>query len=145
MFVAGVLFFEQYLLVSLLLLLISFTIFTARYRFTINLTNQTYYDYLWIAGFRKGGKQTFSSINGLHLTENLYRQTFSNFSNSTTVRGTEYNGYVRFDDQNVHLLSDTRKKSVLKKLAYIQSKLRGNIVSRTDLVINSDITDHTGG
>ena len=140
---AGVWLAQWYGLVSLLLLPMGVFVFAAHYRLTINLVDQTYHDYLWIAGFKRGAKEKFSCIDGMHLTANAYRQTFSNFTSSTTQRGTEYNGYIQFDGKNVHLLSDTSKRKVMKKLKTIQSALQGNTISSITLVVDSSIADHT--
>ena len=140
---AGIALSEYYGPISLLLIPIGVFVFAAHYRLTINLVDQTYHDYLWIAGFKKGRKEKFRSINGLFLTENAYRQTFSNFTSSTTKRGTEYNGYIRFDEEDIHLLSETSKAKVMEKLKDIQTILEGNLVSSTELTLDSRITDHT--
>ena len=130
-------------LLSLLLIPIGIFVFAAHYRLTINLVAQTYHDYLWIAGFKKGIKEKFSRIDGMHLTENPYRQTFSNFTSSTIKRGIEYNGYIRLDEENVHVLSSINKRKVMGTLERMQSVLQGNTISSTTLVIDSSITDHT--
>ena len=139
----GVWLSERYGSIGLLLIPIGIFIFAAHYRLTINLVGQTYHDHLWIVGFRKGTKEKFSRIDGMHLTANAYRQTFSNFTSSTTKRGTEYNGYIQFDGKNVHLFSDTSKRKVMSKLERIQSALQGNTISSTTLIVDSSIADHT--
>ena len=139
----GVILAERYGIISLLLIPVGAFVFTAHYRLTINLVDQTYRDYLWIVGLKRGNKKKFSRIEGMHLTENPYRQTFSNFVSSTTRRGTEYNGYIRLDEENVHLLSSTHKSKVSRKLQRIQTALRGNTVSSTHLIIDSTLVDHT--
>ncbi len=128
---------------GLLLIPMGIFVFAAHYRLVINLTSQTYHDYLWIVGIKSGTKEAFSSIGGLHLTSSAYRQTFSNFTSSTTKRGTEYNGYIQLDGQNVHLFSDTSKRKVMKKLRNIQNALQGNTISSTELIVDSSITDYT--
>lgn len=144
---AGVAFLDfRQPLISALMLLTSLVIFTARYRFTLNLIDHTYFDYLWIAGFKHGEKGKFSSISGMHLTKNAYRQNINSGLggvNSMTKRGIEYNGYIRLDDQDIHLLSDDKRSKVVKKLEKIQRVLKGNIIRSTQITINSDITDHS--
>lgn len=134
---------DRYGPISLSIVPIGAFVLTAHYRLTINLVDQTYRDYLWIVGFKPGKKEKFSGIGGMHLTENAYRQTFSNFVNSTTKRGIEYNGYIRFDEQNVHLLSDTSKREVMDKLKHLQNALQDDTIRSTTLTIDSSITDHT--
>ncbi len=118
-------------------------LFTAHYRLTINLVDQTYHNHLWIVGFKRGGKVKFNRIDGLHLTQNAYRQTISSYASSMTKRGTEYNGFIRFDEEDIQVANATSKRAVMKKLSSIQRALRGNIVSSTTVVIDSHITDHT--
>ena len=139
----GIVLSEHYGPVCFLLIPVGAFVFAAHYRLTISLVNQTYHDYLWIAGFKKGQKEPLTSINGLFITENAYRQTFSNFTSSTTTRGIEYNGYIRLGEQNIHLLSETSKAKVADKLKSIQAVLEGNVISSTKLTIDSSITDYT--
>ena len=140
---AGVWLSARYGVVCLLLIPLGLFLFAAHYRLTINLVDQTYHDHLWMVGIKKGTKECFNSIGGLHLTASTYRKTFSSRASSMTKRGTEYNGYIQLDDQNVHLFSDTSKRSVMKKLEKIQRTLQGNTISSTQLVIDSSITDYT--
>lgn len=128
---------------GLLLVWVSFTIFTARYRLSINLVKQTYHDYLWISGFRKGERKSFQAITGMYINENLYTQAVNSRTSTMTKHGVEYNGYIRFDEEDVHLLSDDSKDKVLGKLKKVQKMLRGNIVSSTTIQIDSKIADYT--
>jgi len=128
---------------GLLLILLSLFILTTRYQLSINLVNQTYQDHLWIAGFKKGEKNHFNTITGMFVNQNAYTQTVNSRASSMTKHGIEYNGYVRFDDQDIHLLSDDSKNKVMRKLKKIQEALKGNIVSSTTIQINSEIADYT--
>ena len=134
---------ERYGLATLLLIPAGLFLFAAHYRLTINLINQTYHDHLWIVGFKRGTKVKFSRINGMHLTQNAYRQTISSYASSMTKRGIEFNGYIRFDEADVQVINATSKRQVMRKLESIQRALRGNIVSSTTVVIDSHVTDHT--
>ena len=134
---------ERYGPVSFLLVPAGGFLFTAHYRLTINLVTQTYHDHLWMVGMKKGAKVKFNRIDGLHLTQNAYRQTISSWTSSMTKRGTEYNGFIRFDEQDVQVVNATSKRTVMEKLLNFQRALRGNIVSSTTVVIDSHISDHT--
>lgn len=57
------------------------------------------------------------------LTQNAYRQTISSFTSSMTKRGTEYNGYVRFDKEDIPVANATSKRAVMRKLKGIQRAL----------------------
>ena len=126
---------------GLLLIWAGFTTFTARYRLTINLVKQTYHDYLWISGFKQGEKKHFDAITGMYINENPYTQTVNSRTSTMTKHGIEYNGYIRFDDEDIHLLSDDSKSKVMRKMKKIQQVLQGNIVSSTSIQINSEIGD----
>ena len=73
---------DHYSPVIFLLIPAGLFLFAAHYRLTINLVNQTYHDHLWIVGLKKGVKVEFDHINGLHLTQNPYRQTFNSWASS---------------------------------------------------------------
>lgn len=130
-------------MIGLLLILLSLFVLTARYRLSINLVKQTYHDHLWIAGFEKGEKNHFDVITGMFVNQNAYTQTVNSRASSMTKHGIEYNGYIRFDEEDVHVLSDDSKKRVMRKMKKIQEALKGNIVSSTTIQINSDIADYT--
>ena len=134
---------ERYGPITFLLIPAGLFLFAAHYRLTINLVDQTYHDYLWIVGLKRGDKEKFNRIDGLHLTQNAYRQTISSWASSMTRRGTEYNGFIRLDEEDVQVINATNKRKVMNKLTSIQRALRGNIVSSTTVVIDSHITDHT--
>ncbi len=134
---------ERYGPLSFLLIPAGGFLFTAHYRLTINLVAQTYHDHLWIVGMKKGGKVKFNRIDGLHLTQNAYRQTVSSWASSMTKRGTEYHGFIRFDEEDIQVANATSKRTVMKKLLTLQRALRGNIVSSTAVVLDSHMTDHT--
>lgn len=139
----GSVFLLQYPFIGVPLILLGLIIFTARYRLEINLTNQTYHDHLWIAGFKKGKKEKFGSIEYLFLNKNKYRQTVNSRISSMTKYGTEYNAYIRFDVADVHLLSSDNKLKVVKTLKRVKKQLEGNIILSTTLTIHAKIMDHS--
>ncbi len=139
----GIVLLIEFSYLGLLLILASLTIFTARYRLSINLIKQTYHDYLWIAGFKKGRKHHFNVITGMYINQNAYTQRVNARTTTMTIHGIEYNGYIRFDDQDVHLLSNDNKRKVLRKMKKIQEVLQGDIISSSSIKINSEIADYT--
>lgn len=142
MLIAGLFLLLNYILIGILLILVSLIIFTARYRLEINLTNQSYHDYLWIAGIKKGEKGKFGSIEKLFINKNKYRQTVNSRVSSITKYGTEYNGYIKFDVADIHLLSSDNKAKVLHKLESIRKKLSNDIVLSTSTTISAEIMDY---
>ncbi|WPP49841.1 hypothetical protein [Catalinimonas niigatensis] len=141
--IAGLALLLPQVLLGIPLLLLGLLIITARYRLEINLTNQTYHDHLWIAGFRKGKKAKFGSIDGLFLNKNQYSQTVNSRASSMTKYGTEYNAYIRFDVDDVHLLSNDNKAKVVSTLKKVKAKLTSDIILSTHLTINTTIKDYT--
>jgi hypothetical protein len=133
------------IIIGIVLILLSLVIFTARYRLEINLTNQSYHDYLWITGFKKGKKGQFESIECLYINKNKYRQTVNSRVSSMTKYGTEYNGYIKFDIDDVHIISSDHKSKVVQKLKKIRNKLNDNIILSTGIDINSSIMDCSEG
>lgn len=127
------------------LILFSLIIFTARYRLVINLTEQSYHDYLWIAGIKKGEKGKFGSIENLFINKNRYQQTVNSRISTMAKHGTEYNGYIKFDMSDVHLVTSDNKSKVVKKLMSIRKELSSNVILSTSLTINNHIIDYTDG
>lgn len=145
MFIFGIILLLSYVIIGVLLILLSLTILTARYRLMINLTNQSYHDYLWIAGIKKGEKGQFRNIECLFINKNKYRQTVNSRVSSMTKYGTEYNGYIKFDVTDVHLISSDHKSKVVQKLKRIRNKLNDNIILSTNITINTSIMDCSEG
>lgn len=143
MLITGLSLLFSYVIISILLILLSLIIFTARYRLEINLTDQTYHDYLWIAGIKNGEKGKFASIEHLFLNKNKYRQTVNSRVSSMTKYSTEYNGYIRFDVSDVHLISSDNKSKVSQKLKKIRKKLSANVILSTHIIINTSIIDYS--
>ena len=125
------------------LLILGAIVITARYRLEVNLTNRSYHDYLWVAGFKSGERGTFNHIECLYLNESKYSQQVHSRASTMTRYGTEYNGYIKFDTDEVHLLSDDSKRKVVKKLEKLSEKLRSNVVLSTDITINAEVLDYT--
>ena len=123
------------------LLILGAVVITARYRLEINLTNRSYHDYLWIAGFKTGEKGVFNHIECLYLNKSNYSQKVNSRASTMTRYGIEYNGYIKFDTDEVHLLTDDSKRKVLKKLEKLSKKLQSNVVLSTDITINAEILD----
>lgn len=132
-----------HIIISIILIVLSLLIFTARYQLEINLTGQFFHDYLWIARFKKGERVRFNSIEGLFLNKNKYRQTINSRISSMTKYGTEYNGYIRFDVSDVHLISSGNKSKVIRKLTGIRKRLNSNIIQNTIIIINTPIIDYS--
>lgn len=130
-------------LIALPLLLIGAIILSARYRVDISLTALTYHDYLWIAGFKKGKKGKFQSIDCLYITKTKYSQRVNSRISTMTKYGTQYNGYIRFDTDDVHLLSNDNKEKVVSKLRKVSEKLKGDIVVNSNISINAAIIDYS--
>jgi len=128
---------------GVLLMIAGSIVLTARYRLEINLTQQTFHDYLWIAGFRKGEKSNFQNIEFLFVNKRNYRQQINSRVSTMTKYGVEYNGHIRFDTDDVHLLSSDSKAQVVRKLKKISGKLKGNIVTSTNISINATIIDYS--
>ncbi len=143
MFLMGVALVLDYPLISIILFPVSLFIFTTRYQLEINLTDRTYHDYLWMAGFRKGKKKKFARIEGLYMTKNKYSQTINSRISSMTHHGIEYNGYIAFDVDKEHLISHDNKAKVMRKLKKISKRLSGDVILSTGITICGDIMDYT--
>jgi len=140
---AGLVLLLPHPIIGIPLIVVGVIVLTAHYRLEISLTNQSYHDYLWIAGFGKGKKGTFKHIEYLFVNKRNYRQQINSRISTMTKYGTEYNGYIKFDTDEVHLLSSDSKAKVVRKLKKISGKLRGNIVVSTQVTINAAIMDYS--
>lgn len=98
-------------IISLILLIACYVIFTTKYGIEINLEKNVYLDYITIFGFKKGKNIKFQSIEYLYMTKGKKTITMQLRAVKNTITLDEYNGYIKFSrDNKIHLFSSTKKK-----------------------------------
>jgi hypothetical protein len=115
-----------------ILLFISLIIFTTHYRLRVDLEAKTYFDYLWILGFRNGDTGKFEHLEYIFVKKSKVTQTMSLRVASTTIDKEIYDGYLKFSDQHkIHLVTKDSQQGLLKILAPIAEKLAVKIVDHS--------------
>lgn len=116
-------------ILGLIMLLVSVIIFTTHYRFTVDLEQKVFRDYVWILGFRSGEKKKFERIEYLFIKTNKVSQTMSLKAASTTIRKDVYDGYIRFsENEKVHLITKDNKKDLIARLRPISEALHLKVI-----------------
>jgi hypothetical protein len=119
--------------IGILLAVIGFVLLSTQYRLRIDLSNKTFHDYLWILGFKKGEKGTFDEIQYLYITKSKISRTMNLESLSSTIAGEEFNGYLKFsEDQKIHITSQESKSGTMKKLKEFSALLGVQVVDYTE-------------
>ena len=94
---------------------------STRYMIEIDTKNKTYRDHLWFMGYKTGKKQSYDNIKHIYMTAGRVTQTLNQRSITQHLEHTEYNGFLRFSDDNkVHLgslVNENKMRRRLQKLA----------------------------
>lgn len=132
--VTGVILIFKLLIVgAIIVLMISVLIFTTHYHLSIDFNQKSYYDYVWLLGLKFGEKGTFESVEYIFIKKSKVSQTMNSRGSSTTIRKEEYDGYLKFSEENkIHLLTSDSKKQLLKKLSEIATKYSTKIFDYSD-------------
>jgi len=94
---------------------------TTQYKIEIDLKKKTYRDYLCFMGFKSGKKQSFDNIEKVYITKARVSQTLNQRSITQHLEHTEYNGFLKFSEDNkIHLgssVNDNKMRRQLQELA----------------------------
>jgi len=113
--VAGVLIGPESIWLSLILLIIGLTIFTAGYKIAIDPMRQTFREYLFFAGFKIGKAKKY------------------NRTSTRTFQTVMYKGFVQFSDHDKILIAESQlKKKVINKLNKVSKAFNIQVTDYTD-------------
>lgn len=112
-------------LAGTIFLLLGILIFTTKYGIAIDIQAKSYHDFLSIVGYKNGKKHPFQSIEYLYITSGKKTTTMQLRANATTITKLEFNGYIKFsEDEKVHLSSSEKKEKVENFLNQMSSDLK---------------------
>jgi hypothetical protein len=132
-----------FLLVSLPLLIVpslwaiffalcGIVILTTRYGLRIDAANRSYQEYTWFLGFRRGEWQRYEEIKYLFLKTAKVSRTYNSRVQSSTISTIEFNGYLKFsEEEKIHLVHSVTKRKLLDSLIPIANGLGTTIVDYT--------------
>jgi hypothetical protein len=117
---------------AVLVLIVSLVILTTHYRFSINLKDRSYHDYLWILGFRHGEKGRFDQIDYLFLKVSKVSQSMHLRAASSTITKHVIDAYIRLTpDKKIHLFTKDSKHDVIVRLKDLARMLGTRIIDYT--------------
>jgi hypothetical protein len=125
-----VLLFSPQLIVGAILLVAGVIILTTHYRLSIDHTKKQYAEYVFVLGLKTGmERKSFSSIDYVFIKKVRVSQTLNSRASSTTIQKDQYDGFLKFsEDDKVHLMTFESKDKLQKKLRPIASQLNLRIL-----------------
>jgi len=130
---AGVLIGPESIWLSLALLIIGLTIFTAGYKVAINPEKKTFREYLFVAGFKIGDKKKYSALDEIFIRSRKFSQRVNSRAQTRTFQSVMYRGFVKFSDHDKVLVAESQfKKKVINKLEKVSKTFNLQISDYTD-------------
>lgn len=116
--------------IGLLFVFITTVIFTTYYGFEIELSPNSFREFVWVLGWKDGRRAPFKSIEFLFIQEGKF--TFLTYSlREKTLPAHE--GYIKFEGRNeVHFLTDTNKERLIERMMSIARYLGVDIRDYSD-------------
>ena len=131
--VAGVLIGPESIWLSIILLTIGLTVFTAGYKVAINPEKKTFREYLFVAGFKVGDKKKYSAFDEIFIRSHSFSQTVNSRAQTRTFQSVMYKGFVKFSDHDKVLVAENQfKNKVIKKLGKVSKALNLEISDYSD-------------
>jgi hypothetical protein len=129
-FGGGLLFINM--LLGTLLLFIGLLVVTSQNRFEIDRINKLYHNYVWVLGNKTGAPQKFETLDYLFLKTNREKTVLHSQIQTTNLRNTVFDGYLRFSETEKILLFRSKSKGeVIKKIHPISVQLHLRVVDYT--------------
>lgn len=126
--------FSPQIIIGAILLIAGIIILSTHYRLAIDHTKKQYTEYVFILGLKAGiERKAFSSIEYVFIKKSKVSQTLNSRASSTTIQKIQYDGFLKFSEDNkVHLMTVENKGAILKKLKVIASRLNLKILDYSD-------------
>ena len=128
----GYLFFIEYPIWALLLIVLGIIVLTTHYVTEINLGDKSYDDYLlflWIPLNRD--KKRFRFVDRIVVSRGNYSQTINTRIQSRQMDWTDYTGTLILDNGKLDLVTHTNKKELLHSLKEFSDFLKVDVEDRT--------------
>jgi hypothetical protein len=109
-------------------------IVTTHYRLSVDFNNRKYVEYISLLGIKTGrevGK--FQQLQYLFIKKSRVSQQLNSRVQSTTIYKWQYDGYLKFSDEDkVHLMTFENKSTLQQKLNTIAQQLNTKVVDYSD-------------
>lgn len=122
--------FSPQIIVGAFLLVAGIVIITTHYRLLIDYRLKVHIEYISIVGIKVGAeKKSFVDLQYLFVKKSRVSQTLNSRASSTTIQKFQYDGFLKFsEDDKLHLMTLENKAALIKNLKAIASKLKVNIL-----------------
>lgn len=115
-----------------MLVLLGVVILTTHYGLEIDLGNKSYREYLWVLGAKSGEVKRFEQVHYVFIKKVKVSQTMNSRVSSTTIRKDQFDGYIKFsEDDKIHLRSEDKKGDLIKKVKEVSADLGVKIIDYT--------------
>lgn len=125
-----VLLFSPKIVVGAILLLAGIVILTTHFRLAIDQRKKEYIEYISLLGMKVSRElHSFSQIQYLFIKKTKVSQTLNSRASSRTIQKEQFDGYLKFsEDDKLHLMTFENKGTLLKRLRPIANLLSTKIV-----------------
>ena len=114
------------------MVLASLVILTTHYRFRLDTTARTYFDYVWILGMKYGERGSYREANYLFLKASNVKQTMNSRGSSSTISKQVIDAYLKLDGETrIHLFSKDSRHDVIVRLKEISRMIGVPVVDYT--------------
>jgi hypothetical protein len=125
-----ILLFSPKFVVGLILLSTGVAILTTHFRLTIDHGQKKYSEYISLLGLKVSREfHSFDHIQYVFIKKTKVSQTLNSRASSRTIHKEQFDGYLKFsEDDKVHLMTIENKSNLLRRLRPIADALRIKIV-----------------
>jgi hypothetical protein len=129
---AGVAWISQNLIGGIFIIVAGLSTFFTHYHFIIDVEKKVYNDGVTIFGLRLGRTNTYENVEYLFVKPQKVTRTYHSRIQSATIKDIEFNGYVRFsENEKIHLVAAKTKQEVIDKLVPLSNYIKVQIVDYT--------------
>jgi hypothetical protein len=106
------------------------TILTTHYRLFIDLKQKSYMEYVSLLGLKVGrDRGRFEHIEYIFIKKSRVSQVLNSRVQSTTIHKWQYDGYLKFSEQNkIHLITLENRVKLKAKLSVMATQLNTKVI-----------------
>lgn len=124
-----------FLLAGPILLIVTLVVLFQQYFVAIDTERHMYYDGTIIFGIKSGSWAPYSALDVLYVKKHAYRQTMNSRGTSSTVRTTQYDGYLRFTDgEKIQLVNERSREAAVTRMTPIAKQMGLDLYYHDDLI-----------
>lgn len=126
----GLLLFSPQFIIGGVMLVAGIIILTTHYRLHLDFNKKVYTEYISLMGMRTGQeKKAFPGVEYLYIKQTKVNQTLNSRVSSTTIQKIQFDGYLKFsNEEKIHLMTLENKTNLRKHLDRIATKINTRVL-----------------